>query len=289
MYFLNQLQYFLMRPWRYLFMRPSKKAHFWWKILNVPLLIPLSTILYVLTTPLRFFNALVYNMIIYNFATLYDRVLEIFVPRRGKIRHMEGTAYLSIWLIQFPWRVIKHGLTIVLAIAESSVMTVYETIFPTITLYHGTSAKAGVQITQKGKWYVGDGNFAGSGLYFAINKRAAEHYSRWLNDPILIRARVTLGYAFPLACAPKYIRKALYGRDGDMITKWGKKNNIRSVEWWRSDTQWWEYALLAPRGEFVQTWRIRILYVESFWEEKIRRIWGGKTLWMHSLLHEKSK
>ncbi len=273
-----------MRPWRYAFMRPSKKARKWWKMLNVPLLLPLTTIFYFLSVPLRFFNAFMYNVVIYNVATLYDRVAEIFFPRRGQIRYEYGSRYLFLWIVEFPWRLLKHGIVIVLALLESFVMTVYETIFPTLTLYHGTSGNAGVQITQKGLWLVGDGNFAGSGLYFAIDKRAAEHYARWLADPIIIKARVTLGYSFPLACAPYKVRKALYGRDGDMIMRWGKQNMIHSVEWWRQDTKWWEYALLAPRGQYVRTWRIRILYIESFFDSKMKRIWGGKSLWMRSLM-----
>lgn len=283
MYFLNQLQYFLMRPWRYWYTRPSERAHYWWNLLFIPLLLPITTVLYFLSAPLRFVNALVYNLLLYNIATIYDRLAEIIVPKRGVIRFRYGADYWLTWIIGFPWRFFKHGTVILLAILESLAMTIWDTIFPALTLYHGTSGDAGVSISQKGKWKVGEGNFAGSGLYFAIDKSTAEHYARWGLDPIIIKARVTLGFSFPLACAPANIRQALYGRNGDKITRWGRKNGIKSVEWWRHDTGWWEYALLYPRGKYIDTWRIRIIYIESKTKGRIKRIWGGKSLWMNSM------
>lgn len=272
-----------MRPWRYWFSKPSMSARYWWNLIFIPVILPVTTIFYFLSTPLRFVNAVFYNLVLYNLATIYDRLGEIFFPKRGVIRYRDGSNYLLFWSIGLPMRIIKHGVALLLALLESSIMVLLDTIFPALTMYHGTSGEAGISISQKGKWKVGEGNFAGSGLYFAINKSTAEHYAGWGKDPIIIKARVTLGFSFPLACAPKEIRKALYGRNGDKITHWAEQNFIPSVEWWRRDTGWWEYALLHPRGKFIRTWRIRIIYIESKTNGRMKRIWGGKSLWMNSI------
>ncbi|MEN9443218.1 MAG: hypothetical protein RIS47_108 [Bacteroidota bacterium] len=284
LYVLNQIQFFLTRPWRYLFFTPGAKARLRWKRYYALGLLPLSTILYVLITPLRFVNAVGYNILIYNLATLYDHLAEILLPRRGRIRHKSGGEYLLHWVFGLPFRFVKHGGVICLGLTESVLLTLWETVFPTLTLYHGTSGLAGVSISQQGKWLVGEGNFAGSGIYFAISEKTARHYARWGTDPIIIKARVSLGFCYPLACAPEYIRMGLYGIDGDRITRWAQKHGVPSGEWWRRDTGWWEYVLFETRGKLVDTWRIRILYIKDFSTGKPRRIWGGKSTWMSSVL-----
>ena len=47
----------------------------------------------------------------------------------------------------------------------------------TLTMMHGTSEESSIKISGPGRWLIGDGNFAGSGIYFTMEKRVAMHYA----------------------------------------------------------------------------------------------------------------
>ena len=57
-----------------------------------------------------------------------------------------------------------------LAVVDTMIMFVFSLVWPTLTLYHDTSPKALYDITQKGRWLVGGGNFGVSGIYFGCSR-----------------------------------------------------------------------------------------------------------------------
>lgn len=195
------------------------------------------------------------------------------------MRHKKLFTYLILWLILLPWRFLKYivwksGLTLV----ESLFFTVYDTFIPTLTMYHGTSGEASALITSKGNWKVGSGNFAGSGIYFAIYKRTADHYQRMNSDGVIIVSRVTLGRILNMSKAPRHVRE-MVASNGDGITNYGLKHGYRTTEWWRKDSGWWEYCMLDKGGPYDHPWHIRELYIYKADSGIKKRIYGSMASW----------
>ena len=281
-YFLNWLQRFLAKPW-FLFYKKNtgtdyanakkRENYDLWK-----------KPLYLILTPLRFVNAVYYNLVIHCSFELFNYLVEVAAPASDK----EGADNFLPWTVLLPWRIIKyplwHGS---LTILESCIWTAIDTLMPALTLFHGTDCSAAESITQgpgrvcskswySGIWNVGGGNYAGNGIYFAPKRRTALHYS----DGSLIVCRVTLGSTLDLGLAPKHIYDQCGHPNALGVTDWGLKNGYVTGEWWRADEGWWEYCMYDWQNRYNHSWRIRPLYVLNLEDECIQRIPGGMVHWL---------
>lgn len=298
---LNKLQYILQKPWRQ-FMKnrnckfcrilkmpseiaPSMPAmqQFCYKLWNVWhhiisfVFFLLQIALYILCTPLRLFNAVLYNIIIHIPCALHDYVAEVFNPKGDGMRHLSKWDYWTQYFLKLPYRFYKFLFKrSVLTTVESIIYTLVDTVVPTLTMYHGTSNDAGYKITGDDDvtFKVGNGNFAGSGIYFAIAKDTAMHYAKGA----IIITRVSLGRVFNVNIAPDPIRNYV-AHNGRKLTDWGLQQKITTIEWWRNGNNWWEYCMLHPSGIY-DTWRIRPLYIENESTGFKERIYKGMAPWL---------
>ena len=154
-------------------------------------------------------------------------------------------------------------------------------LFPTYTMYHGTSFNtAGSKITQSGKWYVGSGNYVGTGIYFGINQKTANHYAPSDEDKAIIISRVTLILCKTIATMKKDHRDMV--GDGESLAN-EIKGIYSSIEHWRSSFGgWWEYCVLQPNkmGKYIKSWRLRPVGITK--NNKVIRLYGG---FSHYCLH----
>lgn len=239
--------------------------------------------LYIILTPLRFVNALYFNMIVHCSFEMYNYIVELFLPSNA---HEGEDDYIRLFLL-LPWRLLKYvvwhgGLTI----AESAIWTVIDTFVPALTLFHGTDEQASTTITNAGRngyscnltgvWNVGSGNYAGNGIYFAPARSTALHYARGS----LIVCRVSLGKVLDLGLAPWHIYKQCGYPNALGATKWGLQNGYVTGEWWRKDAGWWEYCMYDWQNRYNYSWRIRPLYVLNLSEKYMQRIPGGMWHWL---------
>lgn len=284
-YFLNWMQRLLAKPW-FLFYKNNTRSDARneelreiYGYVKIPL--------YVILTPLRFVNAVYYNMVVHCFFEMINYLIEVVVPSNDK---EGGDDNFALWTLFLPWRIVKypvwHG---ALTVVESAIWTVIDTFVPALTLFHGTSPGAAESITQgpgrvcskdwySGVWNVGTGNYAGNGIYFAPKRGTAEHYS----SGSLIVCRVSLGKTLDLGMAPRHVYD-LCGKPNALgVTNWGLKNGYVTGEWWRGDlrARWWEYCMYDWQNRYNDSWRIRPLYVISINEESIQRIPGGMIHWL---------
>ncbi len=279
--FLNWVQWILYNPvrdyWRhphlgtanlgFNFLFYSGIAAVWWLMIHIIL------------TPLRFINALYFNIILYWSMIFCDSISELFIPRLDYPRKGKPFKYLYRWLIYFPYRLYAVFHRNGLALLEGILMTGVDVVLPTYTMYHGTSFKGiASNIAQAGRWYVGGGDYAGSGIYFGFYRKTAEHYAKG-DDHAVIVARVTVFPCRNSATLPHRLRKKI-GNDGTGISS-GLPLPWKSIEHWRdhSYAQWFEYCLIQPHkaGKYVQSWRARPICVLK--HRLPRRIWGGLSLW----------
>ena len=279
-YVLNLLQFFLQCPWRGWqknydsFFSRFSRCGFGRFVLGT-----LKCINYVLSTPVRFVSAFYYNIVIRSLSTLTDLFLEFMVPKTEGMRHKSFFVYLLLWIVKLPWRfakfiIVKSSLSII----ESIFFTAYDTIVPTLTMYHGTSEEASALITSRGNWKVGSGNYAGNGIYFAIYKRTADHYQRFNTNGVIIVSRVSLGRILNMSCAPRHIR-GMVANNGYEITEYGLSHGYRSTEWWRKSGGWWEYCMLDAGSSYDHPWHIRELYIYYAETGIKKRIYGCMASW----------
>ena len=280
---LNRLQYILQRPYRSALKKESKTVRrlhkiriFHWTY---------NLVMYFVLAPLRFVNAVWYDLLVYGVFSLKDHYLEIFRPRVNLwTRQKKGFVYFLYWLFGLPVRVLKNSFTFIAKLLEGALFTAIDTIVSTLTMMHGTRLKSSVSISVPGIWRVGGGNFAGTGIYFTMDKDTAKHYSGGHgsgDEGVIIYARVALGHNLNLSVAPDKAQVYLKNHDGTELSRWGLKHHYTSYEWWRDDYNWWEYCMLSDRvGETIKTWRIRILYIYNLSDKKVQRIWGGKSFWL---------
>ena len=279
-YLLNLIQFFFQCPWRgWLKNYDSFFSRFARSGFGRFVLGSFKVAFYLLSFPLRFACAVYYNLFVRLLSALTDILLEVIIPKVEGMRHKSFFVYVLLWIVKLPWRIIKFllGKTI-LTLAESVFFTAYDTIVPTLTMFHGTSAEASALITKDGEWKVGAGNFAGSGIYFAIFKKTADHYQRLNPKGVIIVSRVSLGRILTMSCAPKTIRQMVAG-NGDGITTYGLEHGYRSTEWWRQDSRWWEYCMLDNGGKYNHPWHIRELYIYYAETGVKKRIFGSMASW----------
>lgn len=281
-YFLNWLQRWLSKPWRVFLKnnRADSMTKWRWRHILSWAKVPL----YIILTPLRFINAVYYNLLIHCPFEAFNYCMEVISPSNVK----EGGNSWWKWILFLPWRIAKyplwHG---VLTIVESVLWTVIDTFVPALTLFHGTTHEASKSITQsRGRvgnnswmaevWNVGNGNFAGNGIYFAPARSTAIHYS----SGALIVCRVTLGRVLDLGLAPYHVYKQCGNANALEATKWGLEHGFTAGEWWRKDTGWWEYCLYDWKNRYNESFRIRPLYVLDLENQFLLRTPGGMHHWL---------
>lgn len=286
---LNWLQRFAHKPWQ-VFMKypPSSGSRDFWRVVDVIVRIPL----YVVLTPLRFVNAVAFNLVLRPLYEFWNYLSEVFVPSD----YEEGDRNFGDWLILLPVRILKypvyHGL---LTVIECVFYTVFDTIFPTVTMYHGTSHEAADAIVQSptrtpfnrevatrlhGVWNVGGGNYAGDGIYFAPRTSTAMHYARSNRYPVVIICRVTFGRILPLSLSPGYVYNSAGYPAAHNVTSYGLKNGYKAIEWWRKDRGWWEYCMLDWQNKYNESWRIRPIMVLDPQSYFFKRTDGGSRHWL---------
>ncbi len=280
-YISNWLQRFIHKPWYILtkFNRCSDGTN---KTLRIIAWIA-KTPLYFICAPLRFFNAIFYNIFIHCLFELYNYSTEVLWPTEEKEGGYSPRApHLFLWrIIKYP---IWHG---TLTVIESLAWVALDTVFPALTLYHGTDDQVVANIVSSpnrhgsdyynvGIWRVGGGNFAGNGIYFAPVLRTAEHYSRGA----VIVSRVTLGRILDLGIAPGYVYRECGNPNALNATRWGLNHGYVTGEWWRSDARWWEFCMYDWQNRYNYSWRIRPLYVIDSSDRGIVRIGGGMQHWL---------
>lgn len=101
-YFLNWLQRFLAKPW-YLFYKENSgdddknaKNRENYELWKIPL--------YIILTPLRFVNAVYYNILIHCSFELFNFIVEVVAPASEK----EGGDNFLMWTLWLPFRIIKY-------------------------------------------------------------------------------------------------------------------------------------------------------------------------------------
>ena len=279
-FLLNRIQWILYNPLRLFWRNPnsgfSNKS---FNLLFYTGIIPIYWIfIHIVSTPLRLINAIYFNILLGWSINIYDSVAEVINPKLGKIRHRPGMNYLFFWIIGFPIRLITMLLKNIFVFIEPIIMTGVDVIFPTYTMYHGTEhGYISADITQNGRWKVGDGNYVGTGIYFGMSKKVADNYSDYNNTTILVR--VTLMFTRTIATTPYGIRSHIgLGYGGDEISR-RLPSFWSSVEHWRIDGGWFEYCIIQPvskKGSLVKTWRARPIALVR--ENRLVRIWGGRSI-----------
>ncbi len=208
---------------------------------------------------------------------LGDLVVELFDPKVGGMRHKKGTSYLVAYVTKFPWRLLMFFSRGFLTFLDSLFMFSMAVVLPTLTMYHGTDFQTAIaNIGQKGRWKVGDREFAGRGVYLALERRTAEHYARDKRNQGIIVVRATLSFVRNVASLNAERRGEL-GWDGGTMSQ-EVSRFWSTIEHWRDgDWRWWEYCLIhrGNANEFIKTWRIRPV---AFLNKKggLERLWEGQ-------------
>jgi hypothetical protein len=279
-FLLNRIQWLLYNPLRFFWRNPhSSFAHRSFNLLFYTGIIPIYWIMaHIVLTPLRLINAIYFNILLGWSVNIYDSLAEVINPKLGGIRHKTGLSYLLAWTFGFPVRLVKMILKNIVTFFEPIIMTGVDTIFPTYTMYHGTEhGYVSADITQNGRWLVGNGNYVGTGIYFGMSKRVADNYSDYNNTTILVR--VTLMFNRPIATTAYDVRSRIgLGYGGDEISRRFPKF-WSSVEHWRVDGEWFEYCILQPvskKGSLLKTWRARPIALVQ--DNRLLRIWGGRAM-----------
>lgn len=254
-YWLNQLQFYLQKPWRFLLHNPGDTLiwmhkHYLWVLPTIAM--------YLISTPLRYINALYFNLVDRTVHALFDSLEELFHPTDHDMDIRFGWDYRWRWIVGFPLRLVYYAVRLMLAVAEGIACTLFDTFVPTLTLYHGTTPYAAQLITEANDWQVGGGAFAGFGIYFGAQMRTARNYA----GGVIVVSRVTLGWIENLNL--HYYMRTLprtCGNKGHTLTQWAQDNHFTTIEWWREDRHWWEYCMVDHSYGYDNPWRIRPMYV----------------------------
>jgi len=278
-FFINYLQWILYNPLRFMLKNPNSEfGRRLFIFLHAFQIAPLYWLLiHFLTIPLRVVNSLYFDILVYWSVMLDDSLQEVFMPKRGKYRKLHGFKYCSRWFFALPYRFLVFLFRSIFIIIDSILMFGISVVSPALTMYHGTQFNDSLtKIVQDGRWLVGNGDHAGSGIYFAIRERVARHYSPSGADRGIAILRVTPTFTRNQVTLKKEIRE-LVGNDGQSLSN-KLKFPFRTIEHWRTDMDgWWEYCLVQPgkAGQYIRTWRIRPIAVLKSDDGKITRIWGG--------------
>lgn len=232
-------------------------------------------IIYIVTVPIRVILALYYDVILYISVSLADSLQELVHPKTKGFRNMRGFKYLFRYTWTLPIRFFQFILNGGAYILDSFLMLGVSIAFPTLTMKHGTKfEEAGSKIAQSKKWLVGEGNYAGTGIYFGLNNKTAKHYAPKSSDSGIVMVRVTLSFCKNLSALSKAKRQVGLGSTGEQLTE-DVSTLYQTVEHYRVDHGWWEYCLLrkGQMKEYTSSWRIRPVAIMR--EGKITRLYGG--------------
>lgn len=287
-YVLDLLQFWLAKPWRPFMKKNSLSdkrkpgVRTFLRYLQIPF--------YIVCFPLRFVNAVYYNLLIHNLYELSNYLLEVAVPSDEE---EGGNSFLG-WIVFLPYRFFKyfvyHG---ILTVIESIIWTVIDTFVPAVTLYHGTmEASADSMLCDpkrnkqrknssgwlSGIWNVGGGNYAGDGIYFGIFRKTLRNYQAGS----AIVARVTMGRTIDVVLMPDHVYNQSGHPNASALSNWGLNHGYVSGEWWRSDrnTQWWEICMYDRQNRYNDSWRIRPIYAINSDTGIMQRISGGTAHWL---------
>lgn len=286
-YILDMLQFWLAKPWRPLMKRNllndkfKKPMRIFLRLLQFPF--------YIALFPLRLINAIYYNLLIHNVYEWSNYLLEVIVPSDSK----EGAKSIWKWPVYLPIRIVKyllyHGS---LTLIESVIWTALDTIFPAVTLYHGTSEIAADNMLcdpgrnaqrqrsaerRTGTWTVGGGNYAGDGIYFGIFRKTLKNYQ----SGSAIVARVTTGRSIDTVLMPDSVYCKAGNAGASAVSNWGLRNHYVSGEWWRSGyCNWWEICMYDRKNRYNDSWRIRPIYVINYGSGIMQRVPGGSAHWL---------
>lgn len=287
-YFLNRLQFWLSKPWRPLMKKNTvldsskPRMRSFLHFLQIPF--------YIALFPLRFINAVYYNIIIHNLYELSNYVLEVAIPSDWN----EGSKKFGQWLLYLPYRIIKypigHG---ILTFIESLIWTVIDTFIPAVTLFHGTAEQYADNMLcdpkrnrqrktttgwLSGIWNVGPNNYAGDGIYFGISHKTLLNYQKGS----AIVARVSTGKTIDATLMPNYVYYQAGHPNAKAVSNWGLDHGYISGEWWRAgnDTNWWEICLYDRQNRYNYSWRIRSIYAIRTRDGLMQRVPGGTAHWL---------
>lgn len=232
--------------------------------------------IYFLLFPLRIINAIYYDIILFSAVSLADNLHELINPKIGKMKYRKGIKYLFFYIITIPFRLVMFVVNGGAYVLDSVLMFGVSVAVPTLTMLHGTDfKKAGTKATQSGNWLVGKGNYAGTGIYFGLQKRIAEHYAKQAGGTGIVMVRVTLLFCKTVSTHSKKRRELVgLGEKGERLAK-EASSVYQSHEHYRTDHSWWEYCILKPgkMGMFISTWRVRPVAIID--NKKIVRLYGG--------------
>lgn len=285
------LVWFLYNPFRFLMKdHRAKRSRGFFVLFSVLLVKPMyQTAVYLVTTPIRIVTAIYFDVVMYLLVMTSDTIDELFQPKLGSMRHRKGFAYFWRWIVFLPYRFVWFAIKNILAILDSILMLTVSVVWPTFTMYHGTKRYAATEITQKSRWFVGNGNWAGSGIYFGRRLSTARHYAtptRSGDQELypLIMARVTFTMLRNCGTLKKDQRELVgqmseSGNELSRQVKWP----YAATELWRSkEGGWWEYCILQrnKEGQFVKSWRIRPVGMVTVKKSgiligRLTRLWGG--------------
>lgn len=270
----NRLQWLLTFPLR----RLLQDARSNWPrriyLAAFPLILVYSLLIYILLLPVRVVNAVYFDLALFWSVSLRDGLADLLLPG---YRYQDTRERIHKWITRFPSRLWRFFARYARVIFQGVAMTVFDLVWPTLTLFHGTGRSAAEKIARTGRWHAGGGDYAGTGIYFGLVPQIAEHYARHNSDPIVIVARVNLTPCRPIATLPSELRRMIGGSRGDAISR-GLGSPWVSLEHWREDGQWYEFCLVQ-RSKFrlVAPWRIRPICIAG--PAYPERVPGGLVPW----------
>jgi hypothetical protein len=296
----DELMWFAYNPFRFVIRggrdvrdgRIARISRFFWVVLHYSLIAVLYKFLvYFLTTPIRLFTAIYVDFLLYLSRLFSDLVEELITPKYGAMRYQKGFRYAFGWIIGSPKRAILFFVKFLLGVFDAILMVLVSVAFPTFTMYHGTNEEYAAKILRERKWLVGNGNFAGSGIYFARQLRVAKSYSEKTahDKPRVILARVSFTGLQNCVNLPYKTRKFVgVGGDGDALAE-AVRLPTYALEFWRNRSNWWEYVILRPkeRGQLIKSWRIRHIGMVNLNGKiaQFSRLWGGNAHYCLSLVN----
>jgi len=284
---LNILIWWLSNPVRRLYRNNKKSYPRYLYGLFFPFYVIWLFLFYMYSSPFRYIISFYYNILLFLSVCTRDALSDVFAPKFS-FKYSKGVYYYIAWCFGLPLRALVLLIRQGGIILQAFLMFIIDCVFPSFTMYHGTSlGSSSIPILKKSKWYVGMGDYVGYGIYFAISRKVAEHYAG-NNDPSVIVCRVNLFPLRPVATLTKGTRElAGSGGYGNIISS-NAGITTASLEHWRNNRGgWYEYCLLQANraGRYISTWRIRPICIlkknNNSWF--FARIIGGGAFWPNSI------
>ncbi len=250
----NHLQWVLTFPFRPWFQNPKSNWPRRFYLAAFPLILLYNLLIYILLIPIRLVNAVYFDLALFWSVSLRDGVADLLFP---EYRFRDTREFIYKWFSRFPSRLWKFLVRYTRVIFQGIAMTIFDLVWPTLTLFHGTGREAAEKIARTGRWHAGGGDYAGTGIYFGLVPDVAEHYARHNSDPIVIVARVNLTPCRPIATLTNELRRLIGGSGGDALSC-GLGSPWAALEHFRKDGSWYEFCLVQrSKFKLVSPWRIR--------------------------------